>query len=176
MPVPRPASAPPRLASSHEAQMSEPADQAVNGTYGIGTEDYNTSVPRPASAPPRLPSIHEASPADQAVTSTYSYGIDTEEYNASVPRPASAPPRLASSYELQTRADIRMQSVEGHVEDQPRASGTGEDGSAAHAQAENESQAGNKRTKRGGAREARRKRLLASKAVESPEAGPSGSN
>ncbi|KAG8921156.1 hypothetical protein FRC01_000385 [Tulasnella sp. 417] len=162
----------------HEAQMSEPADQTVTGTYGIDTEDYNTLVPRPASAPPRLPPTHEASPADQAVTG--SYGIDPEESNTPVPRPASAPPRLASSHEagqrLQTRADVRMKSVEGHVKDQLRASETGEDGSAGHAQAENVPRTGNKRTKRGGTSEARRKRRLATKAVESPEAGPSGSN
>ncbi|KAG8916980.1 hypothetical protein FRC01_002743 [Tulasnella sp. 417] len=134
----------------------------------VDAQEYTTSATPAVSPPPRFNSNPEApilDPSGQAV--------------------AASGQLLPALYNLATRAEQRSRpwasawmqstSAESHVEDRPPASATEEDGSAAHAQAENASQTGQKRTKRGGNREARRKPRLATKAVEGPEAGPSGS-
>ncbi|KAG8912067.1 hypothetical protein FRC01_005312, partial [Tulasnella sp. 417] len=132
--------------------------------------------------------------------STGAYGIDVEEHNtaavpfftaphgftfndeAPIPEPANqaveAPGQLQLTiFDLAARAQQRsMQPVEGYVEDQQGAYVAEEDGLAIHPQEENTLNPSQKKTKRGGNREARRKRRAARLPAEIPEAGPSGLN
>ncbi|KAG8894554.1 hypothetical protein FRC01_012894, partial [Tulasnella sp. 417] len=138
--------------------------------YGIDTEENNTSATTVVSAP-----LHFTSDPEAPIIGP----IDQEGAANNQLLPLLRDLATRGDQHPQPPADVDMEAAEGHLENQPGPDAyAAEEGSAIHAEEQNGLPQGQRKTKRGGKREVRKKRLAAQKAreLEGPEAGPSGAN
>ncbi|KAG8894929.1 hypothetical protein FRC01_012666, partial [Tulasnella sp. 417] len=167
--TPTPATAA-QVASATAPHTSMAPTSSANSTltYGIDTEEDNTSATTVGSAPLHFTSDPEApiiGPTNQEAAAR----------NQLLPVPRDLATRADQRH--RPSADVDMEAAEGHLENQPGPDAA-EEGSAIHAEEQNGLPQGQRKTKRGGKREVRKKRLAAQKAreLEGPEAGPSAAN